>query len=714
MAQNNAQFQKRAIAYSFLAHIRNSGTFVDGPLDIFIPIVKNALSELYPNGAVKGAALTEITGKIQERFGLDIPTPVMHNIMRKIADTVNTSNGKQDITIFSDGAFTIEKFIFEEYKEQIQSSKDEVGKVLKLFREFCCIYKLGDTVNESDLIGFIEQNRADISYYLSHEPKKENCTNSIVAQFVTMFRNAPQVYETLRNIYLGSMLTSYLTYQPQNVMMGVELLLDTNFIVSLLDLNTPESTKTCSTFIETSKSLGYTFTVLKDTIEEFRSLLSYKAQYLNQAIIAKSINKEDIYNACDRRNLNCADLERIADNIDETLTQQFGVRIIPHTEKLKGKARYSNEYNSFKKIRSTEKSALHDAMAVQYVKGKRGNKPIYDFDKVNCWFVNNAISHCSEHVEQLERLQKDYTAQPEIIKVDDLLNIIWLSNPSNGVVNTDFLDMGIASMVSYNLNSTLPKARIIRELDENIQKYRNDGTITDKDVVRLSARIVQRQIDDVQALNELAKKDGAKFAAKVKEEATKQEQVDNERALKLDMLMKSMVKGIEELHQNKEKLDQRYHEKMINLKEQEQAFREKSNQLAIREQESKEQLHKAWIRENNRRKSKWKKYQNTEFCKKKKLWSRIFWGVIALLMVIIFLCIFVFGEEVLKFISINSILSIVSSLFFLCFSGIIVKNYSDWCHNPNYEEKFKNNLNRLPEMQEISFEDFLRELQKQD
>ena len=272
-------------------------------------------------------------------------------------------------------------------------------------------------------------------------------------------------------------------------------------------------------------------------------------------------------------------------------------------------------------------------------------------------------------------------------------------------------------MVSYNLNSTLPKARIIKELDENIQKYRNDSTITDKDVVRLSTRIVQRQIDDVQALNELAKKDGAKFAAKVKEEATKQEQVDNERALKLDMLIKSMVEGIEELHQNKERLDQRHYKKMINLKEQEQAFREKSNQLAIREQESKEQLHKAWIRENNLRKSKWEKYQNTEFCKKKKLWSRVFWGfwgIVALLMVIIFLCIFVLGEEVLKFIPKNSILSIVNSLFFLCFSGIVVKNYSDWCHNPNYEEKFKNNLNRLPEMQEISFEDFLRELQKQD
>ena len=82
MMQNNTQTQKRAIAYSFLAHMRNSnGTFIDGPLDIFIPIVKNALSELYPDGTVKGAALTEITEKIEERFGLDIPTPVMQNIM---------------------------------------------------------------------------------------------------------------------------------------------------------------------------------------------------------------------------------------------------------------------------------------------------------------------------------------------------------------------------------------------------------------------------------------------------------------------------------------------------------------------------------------------------------------------------------------------------------------------------------------------------------
>ena len=175
-----------------------------------------------------------------------------------------------------------------------------------------------------------------------------------------------------------------------------------------------------------------------------------------------------------------------------------------------------------------------------------------------------------------------------------------------------------------------------------------------------------------------------------------------------------MIKGIEELHQNKERLDQRHHEKMITLEEQEQALREKSNQLAIKERETNGQLYNAWKKENNRRKNKWEKYKNTEFCKKKKMWSIMLGVIIALLMVIILFCIFILDEETLNVILKNKILSIVSLLFSICFSGIVVKNYNDWCHNPNYEEKFKNNLKRLPEMQEISYDDFLKELQKHD
>ena len=618
----NSQIQKRAVAYSFLAHIRTNGTFAGGPLDIFVPIVKNALSALYPEGTAKGANISEIVNAIDDRFALDIPIPVMRNILRLIAHEVNAQSQEEDMSLYDDDSFIIKKFIFEEYKEQIQKSKDEVSNVVKIYKDFCRVYNLPNEGNETDLIKFVEQNRADISYYLAHTSKDEASANVSAAQFVDFFRQAPEIYDTLRNLYLGSMLTSYLNYQPSNVNMGVEILLDTNFIVSLLDLNTPESTKSCNTFIQTSKQLGYTYTVLQDTIEEFKGLLSHKSENLDSAVIAKTINREDIYNACDRKKLTSVDLDRMADNIEETLTTQFGVRIIPHTDKLRNKARYSKEYEVFKRFRSTEKAALHDAMAILYVREKRGDKKIYEFDKVNCWFVNNAITHDNEHDEEMTRLQDNKNSQPEVIKVDNLLNIIWLSNPSIGI-NADVVDLGLASMVSYALNSTLPKARIIKELDENIQKYRKDFDITDMDVLRLSTRIVNRQIGDVQSLNELARKDKAQFAAKVKDESAKQEQIELARAQRLEQLMNTMSKDIDMIRHNKEKLDQKHAERLEILEEEKAVFQEKSKLLDKKEKEfeqhkgklldenktlsdenkkQSELLHKLWKEECNRRK----------------------------------------------------------------------------------------------------------------
>ena len=81
-------YQNRAIAYSVLAHIYDKGTLAHGPLDIFIPIVKNALSELYPLGVVKGNSMKEITDAIEKKFSLVIPISVLNNILKVISDKI--------------------------------------------------------------------------------------------------------------------------------------------------------------------------------------------------------------------------------------------------------------------------------------------------------------------------------------------------------------------------------------------------------------------------------------------------------------------------------------------------------------------------------------------------------------------------------------------------------------------------------------------------
>lgn len=700
MVSKVSQIQKRAIAYSFLAHIRNTGTLIQGQLDIFVPIVKNALSELFPDGAAKGAKLSEITDALDEKFGLTIPPPVMQVLMHKIAQEVNEQSGEEDMQIFDDGSFIIRKFAFEEYKEQLQRCKDSVKNILLLFKKFCTIYKLSsDTYDITNLIKFIEHNQIEISRYLSGEGVKDTTDYCLAAQFVHFFRQSPQVYDTLRDIYLGSMLTSYLTYQPQEVKMNVEVLVDTNFIVSLLDLNTVESTKTCRIFIETAQSLGYNFRVLKDTIEEFQNLLMSKAKGLNKALVSRYINEEDIYNACDRRNLSRSDLERISDNIENFLSDEFNIQTIPYTENFKKSAKFSEEYKLFKKIRGNETSAMHDAIAVLYVKEKRGNKAIYDFEKVNCWFVNNSINSALRSEErdiEAKHSRKYKTPLPETIRVDYLLNIIWLSHPSKGILNAEQLNIGISSMVAYALNNSLPKSRIIRDLDDNIQKYKDDFSITDKDVIHLSTRIAQRQIEDIETLNSIAEKDGEKFAQRVKEEALKQANEEAERVKKMDFLLSELSAKIEDLRQSKENQDQIYSAQRILLEEERKELRNVVLDEKNTAQQNGEKVAKLLDNANQAIEEKWEAYKDRKFKKKQHTIKCWFFG--SLIIVILVMGATFLSQDLQSFLStyllINKALCYLGGIFLGVIETVIVRNYINWCWQPKTENEFKSNLKR--------------------
>jgi len=728
----DAQSQKRAIAYSFLAHAHNSGNFSEGPLDVFTPIVKHALSELYPEGTVKGANISELASAIEERFGLEFPNPVIGLIMSKIAKMANAESGVEDIILYNDGAFAINKFSFESYRESIQKSKIEVASVVNLFKKFCSIYDVSGNASEADLLHFIEQNKVDVSYYLSHDVKESDKQSILAAQFVDYFKQAPTIYDTLRNLYLGSLLTSYLTYQPTEVKLDVELVLDTNFIVSLLDLNTIESTKTCNTLINMCTKLGYKFTVLKDTVEEFQALMNYKAQSLGSAIIARTINKEDIYNACDRRKLTKTDLERIADNIEDTLSNEFGFYIIPHTDKWRKPAKFSPEYEILKKIRSSEKSALHDATAILYIREKRDNKKIKRFEDIRCWFVNNAISHNGELDANVESFLGDTSAQPEIIKADDLLNIIWLTSPSLGW-DKDVIDLGLASMVSYTINSSLPKARIIKELDENIQKYSTSNNITDKDVLRLATRIVHRQIEDVQTLNDVARRDEVEFAKRVKEESDKQKEIDFENAKKLQSLMDSVSGLIDNLKQNKENQEEKYRTQMtilnekevdlnlkaIDIEKREKELTNSTNSLVVKNKEQEQLLHKLWRKDNAKRREEREEHISSTINRIKRQAKNTFIvSLIFLAVFIVCLClsIFIIPSDYkmpniqgwnLKVTSIvlSSILSVGTSIWTI----FVVRHFYNWHKNPSFEKNMRDIIvQKLPEhLKEISYEEYI-------
>ncbi len=533
----------KAITYSLLTHIRNTGTLVKGPIDIFTPLIKRTLSKMNSKGVFKGKSLLEIKNTAYELYSIDFPIPVLKKILLEISIEINTDETTHFI-LYEDGAFSLYQYTFTAFEEIIENQTKEIEEIENLFKSFCETSDLNIEDSES-IFKFIEKNKFNLSKYISNSVYKNGDDYTAEAQFIEFFKKIPIIYERIKNIYLGSIISGYLEYNTIDAKIDIELLFDTNFIVGLIDLNTPESTHTCRTLLEIAKKQKFTIRILKDTIDETSNLLETKARYFDQSFLQKKVNPEDVYTACERRELNKSDLERIADNLEKTIND-FGISIIYNTEKIKREARLTDEYKIFEKLRNSKKSALHDALAILHIRKAR-NKKIKEFDKVNAWFVNNSASIDGDSIF----LRNGF--QPESIKADDLLNILWLSNPTinKAIDGDDLAQIGLTSTISMTLNNNLPKSQILRELDDNIHKYAKEN-ISDTDIIRIATRITNKQLKNIEELNELANQDKTLFVKRLEEEANKQKNIEEARIKRLESLFEGMSSRSEELEKSKQ------------------------------------------------------------------------------------------------------------------------------------------------------------------
>ncbi|MFD0797346.1 hypothetical protein ACFQZJ_07735 [Maribacter chungangensis] len=541
--------KERATTYSLLAHIRNTGTLAKGPIDIFIPLVKRALSYMNSNGVHKGKSILEIKTITDELYGLDFPVPAL----KKVLDAICIEINDDEITRFvlhKDLSFSINEYTFDEFDDVLEAQGRDIEEVEQFFEQFCKNSDL-DIKNSESIFKFIEKNKFNLSKYISHNQNVNGEDYTAEAQFIRFFKRIPAVYEKIKNIYLGSIISGYIEYTPAETKREVKLLLDTNFIVGLLDLNTPESTHTCRTLLKIAQQQNYKVVVLIDTIDETTNLLEKKAEYFDKSFLQKKVNTEDVYNACERRNLTKTDLERIADNV-ETSLKEFGILTIPYTEKLKSEAKFTDDFKTLQKYRSAKIAALHDAMAILFIKKERKNKRIRDFDKVNAWFVNNTATLESENFH----LRKGY--QPETIKADDLLNILWLSNPqiTNSINGGDLAEIGLTSTIALTLSQNLPKAKILRELDDNIHKYA-EKTISDEDIIRVATRITNKQLKDIESLNLLAEQNREEFIKRLEDEAKKQKEIEDARIKNLEKVFNNLSVRTDNLEKSKKEYDQK-------------------------------------------------------------------------------------------------------------------------------------------------------------
>lgn len=684
---------KKIVTYSLLAYINDQSKSQATFESIFVPVVKRALSKMCSEGQFKGDDINDIKRHINELFEIDMPNTILKKILGKIAREINEKENA-NLIFYSEGSFVIDKYLFTEYDEEINRRSDDLDRLQSFYLQFLTAEGVED--NKQTIYDFVEQNKFSIGKYIHKKYPGNSYDNTYAARFVNFISPIKELYDVLQSVYIGSIISSYLEYQPSEIKKDVELVLDTNFIISLLDLNTSNSTDNCRRLLEIAQKLGYKFIVLGITLKEIDQLLKVRVDYFDTAFLSKQLDTEDIYNACERRNLTKTDLDFIRHNVEKEI-EKFNVSIVSNTEKFENKAKFSEDYEKLKEKRNTSFAALHDATCIEYVKERRG-KPIYEFGKVNCWFVNNSSSRNAYYTNG---------SQPFLIKAEDLLNLLWLASPMvKGIIsNNEISKIGISRLVAATLDDALPNAVTVRKLDDNLQKYAK-GQISDADVVRVAKGIASNTIGNLESLNDIANSDSKKFVETLQNIANVQRKKEDEYKELLDRLTKDLKNKVKIFHEKTNTIDEQIALSQSQVKKEQEKYQEVTevnNELS-------DEL-KRYKKENVDLQNKIRKPLRDKY-----IYNRIFWwrfksfvyvllGPIVLISIVGYILYLNNGsikltKEFLDTYKENVIASATIALASIIYSGLFVKVFADK-YNQSTINAFKSNIDIPENLQEL-------------
>lgn len=543
--------EKLLSTYALLGYLKETSPSKAAITEIYIPIVKKALSEYALEKGMteyKGRSLSELSHKIKSIFDIDIPLPILAKIMESIRDEINDEN---IFALYKDGAFIIKSYVFDSIDDVIEQEKNNIEKLRLDYLTYC--NDNGYNFDFEELKQFIlaqqielftdkKPNLLDVEYY--------------VPKYVSDRLNNESIFKVMSNIYLGGIITCYLEQNITKKVTEAELLLDTNFFISLIDLNTEDAHYTCNQLFSLCKQLGYRFTMLNSTVNQIQVLLSNRINDFASRDFIGSVRCADVFNACIRKNLDKTGLERIKDNI-RRLIEERGIVIIQDAQirDIIEKARRSQEYKDLLQKRKNAESALNDTVAKLYVENKRGQN-VREFVDAKCWFLHNSFSPYDYSYGR--KIHERY-----LISANELLVLLWLSSPAQGkqIKINDVTRGGLASYITKYRRSKMPTRDTLKVIKKRVDDAMSYGLITERDTFNLCIRmaeghLTQEQVDESLIPDSITNE---QFAEKLKEyssevESGKQKQKQDADA-KIDDLTNKIVEKDRQIKDLNNRLD---------------------------------------------------------------------------------------------------------------------------------------------------------------
>jgi len=458
----------KVVIYAFLSVIKEKSGNITSLLSIFEELTEGLLSS-WVKREIKGGRIIDLQKDFKIMFSIDIPIPTLKTIIYNIAQKNNSI-----LTTYNDDSFTINEFIKMDFNFLLEKQQTEIEAFYNLYNRY--LYIRGLKYEDYDLLVFFEQNKRYVIKCLAGAIDIEE-NHQVQAQFIQKLLYHKQYNELINRIFLGSIISSYIELEiDDSTKHSKTLLLDTNFIVSLLNLHSEEAFENCKMLMEIANQLKYKVEIMPFTINETFALLNRVASNLNNITYFQSLDNDSIYHGCFRNNINASGLTFIANKFVDRLRVQYGILITDEmtNNAMVSEARQSQYYKMLKGRRYNPDGALHDATVLYYTRKLRKGQP-QSFKDVNVWFVTDTRGF-NENQGILDQ------NTPLIIRAEELLNILWLSHPSYDAKN--YIQTTISRLISTTLN-IIPDGKMLKALDKKIQIIK-DYPINAKDCIQIA------------------------------------------------------------------------------------------------------------------------------------------------------------------------------------------------------------------------------------
>lgn len=524
--------ENKILAYSLLAHLNND-VKGNGFSDIFIPLVKRTLS-IMSNKGINAGQISDIKEEFDNLYKLDIPYPMLKELLKNISIEIKNSK-KGDMTLYKDFSFVIQKYTFEDYEETIKYKKNKIQKLDEEFKKYIEENAIiSQFESELDLFKFIDRNRTKLSKVLSDtDASLDNISENadIEMNFIKYIKeNDIELYETLKDIYIGSIISAYIEVEDLDTKdESMKFIVDTNFIISLMGLHSEENVDTCKKIVEICNRIGYKILITDITVEETEHILNkiideYDSGYLERFCYNST------QTICEKNNITKTDIQQNLRNLDKFLVaNKIGKIYIKQRYKNEFMIKNSEIYKKLENINYTDKkSILHDAIIIDYVSNKR-DKNSRKFSDLKIWFLTES--------KKFNEIKTRFNYS-EAINTNELVNILWLIKP---VISTDdIFKLGLSNLFAEVIQYNQPSKKVIREIDININKYKEN--ISDDDIIALGSLVSDVSLNKIKSINseyeevnELLKNENyIEFSNKIKEMKDEQEELRKKELVKIN------------------------------------------------------------------------------------------------------------------------------------------------------------------------------------